>query len=109
MYAFRRLGKVFPPGDYVRAELEARGWSQGDLARIVGRPLQVINLIINGRKAVTADTAAALGAAFGTGPQVWLNLESKFQLSQVTIDEAAIVARRQAMTRRPRRRALAKA
>ena len=42
--------EVFPPGEYLRDELEARVWTQGDFARIIGRPLQVVNEIINGRK-----------------------------------------------------------
>lgn len=71
---------VFPPGDFIREELESRGWTQADLARILGRPLQTVNLLINGRKSVTAQTAKALGVAFGTGPELWMNLEIAYQL-----------------------------
>ena len=72
--------ELFPPGDFIREELEARGWSQRDLAEILGRPLQSINQIINGRKAITAQTAKELALAFGTGPEVWMNLETQWQL-----------------------------
>ena len=57
--------EAFPPGNYIREEIEYRGWSQGDLARIMGRPVQVINQIINGSKAITARTARELEAALG--------------------------------------------
>src|SRR5436189_6436897 len=46
--AKRRLAQVFPPGEFIREELEARGWTQGDLAVILGRPIQVVNGIVNG-------------------------------------------------------------
>jgi ribosome-binding protein aMBF1 (putative translation factor) len=56
--------KVFPPGEFIRDELEARGWSRQDLAAILGRPIQVVNLIINGKKAITPETAKELAKAF---------------------------------------------
>ncbi len=85
--------EVFPPGDFIREELEARGWTQGDLARVLGRPLQTVNLIINGRKSVTAETAKALGVAFGTGPELWMNLETAYQLDTAPEPDPAIKRR----------------
>jgi addiction module HigA family antidote len=73
--------EVFPPGEFIREELEARGKTQGDLARVLGRPLQTVNQIINGRKAVTPQTAIELAHAFGTSPELWLNLESAYRLA----------------------------
>lgn len=78
----RRPAEVFAPGEYIREELEARGWTQGDLATILNRPLQAINEIINGKKRITAETAKAIAAAFGTSPEVWLNLENTYQLAK---------------------------
>lgn len=74
--------EAFPPGDLVREELEARGWTQGDLARLIGRPIQLVNQIVNGRKAITAQTAVELAEAFGTSPQVWMNLQATWALSK---------------------------
>lgn len=73
--------EVFSPGDFLREELEARGWTQGDPAHILGRPLQRVNEIINRRKRITAQTAKELGPAFDTGPEYWLNLENAYRLS----------------------------
>jgi len=92
----RTTAEVFPPGDFIREELESRGWSQGDLARIIGRPLQMVNQIINARKAITAQTAKELGAALGTGPEVWMNLEVQWQLRSAPEPDQAIVKRAKA-------------
>lgn len=49
----RSVASVFPPGDFIREELEARGWTQRDLAEILGRPIQAVNAIVNGKKEIT--------------------------------------------------------
>ena len=72
--------QVFPPGEYIREELETRGWTQGDLAAITGRPPQMISLLLKGNKIVTPETARDLAAAFGTSPQFWLNLDNAYRL-----------------------------
>lgn len=86
------LAEVFPPGDFVREELEARDWAQADLAEIMGRPVETINRIVTGKLAITPETARGLGAAFGTSAEMWLNLESTYQLSKV--DSDSLIARR---------------
>lgn len=72
--------QTFPPGEHIREEIEYRGWTQGDLARIMGRPLQVVNEIVNGCKAITAQTAYELEAALGPSAETWMNLETTWQL-----------------------------
>ncbi|HEX8342968.1 MAG TPA: HigA family addiction module antitoxin [Tepidisphaeraceae bacterium] len=89
--------EAFPPGEFIRQEIEARGWTQSDLARVIGRPLQTVNMIVNGKKAVTAETAKALGLAFGTGPELWLNLETAYRLHTTADADPAIVERAQAL------------
>jgi HTH-type transcriptional regulator/antitoxin HigA len=84
---------VFPPGDFLREELEARGWSQKDLAEILGRPFQTVNAIINGKKEITPETAIALAAALGTSAEFWLNLETAHRLAQIPPADPAIAAR----------------
>ena len=102
--AKRPVAQVFPPGDFIREELEARGWTQGHLARIIGRPVQAINAIVNAKKEITPATAVALGAAFGTSAEFWLNLEIAYRLAQAGPADPAIAARaRQALTTSSRR------
>src|SRR5690242_18290166 len=86
--------EVFPPGEYVRDELEARGWTQQDLALILGRPANAINQIIAGKRSITPETAKGLAAAFGTSAEFWMNLENAYQLAQVQADDDDDVAKR---------------
>ncbi|HLO86110.1 MAG TPA: HigA family addiction module antitoxin [Nostocaceae cyanobacterium] len=72
--------RVPTPGRIVNRELEARGWTQKDLAEIMGRPVQTINEIIRGTKQITPETAIELSQAFGTSPEFWTNLEAQYRL-----------------------------
>lgn len=76
----RRPAEAFPPGDFIKEEMGERGWTQQDLAEILGKPLPTINGIVNGKKAILVDTARRLAAAFGTSAQFWMNLETSFRL-----------------------------
>jgi HTH-type transcriptional regulator/antitoxin HigA len=72
--------EVFPPGEFLADELEARGWPQVEFAAIIRRPVKLVNEIIAGKKAITPETAREFAAALGTSPQYWLNLENAYQL-----------------------------
>lgn len=74
--------EVFSPGDHLREEMDARGWSQAELAEILGRPAAAVSEIINGKRAITPTTAKELSAAFGTTPMLWLNLEARYQINR---------------------------
>jgi HTH-type transcriptional regulator/antitoxin HigA len=75
--------RVPTPGKILSRELEARGWTQKDLAEIMGRPVQTINEIIRGSKQITPETAIELSQALGTSPEFWTNLEAKYRLHLV--------------------------
>jgi addiction module HigA family antidote len=85
------LAKAFPPGDFIREELEDRGWTQQQLADRMGRPLQTVNMIVNGRKAITAETASQLEDVFGPSAIYWMNLESTWQLYKLSQQRQKIV------------------
>jgi HTH-type transcriptional regulator/antitoxin HigA len=85
--------EVFPPGEFIREELQARRWTQADFARILGRPLQVVNQIINGKTRITVETAKEIGLALGTGPELWLNLENQYRLNTTAEPDQAIARR----------------
>jgi HTH-type transcriptional regulator/antitoxin HigA len=72
--------RVPTPGKILSRELEARGWTQKDLAEIMARPVQTINEIIRGSKQITPETAIELSQALGTSPEFWTNLEAKYRL-----------------------------
>lgn len=85
--------EVFPPGDFIREELEARGWTQDVLADVIGTSLRLVNEIITGKRAITVETARALAEAFETSPNLWMNLESAYRLSRSRPRDDAIARR----------------
>jgi HTH-type transcriptional regulator / antitoxin HigA len=76
----RNVAAAFPPGEFIKEELEARGWSQEDFAEIMGRQSSIISGLVNGKRAVSPDIASDLASAFGTTAQFWMNLETAYQL-----------------------------
>jgi HTH-type transcriptional regulator / antitoxin HigA len=74
--------RVPTPGRILMRELEARGWTQKDLAEITGRPIQTINEIVQAKKQITPETALELAEAFGTSAEFWTNLEIGYRLHQ---------------------------
>jgi len=91
--------EVFPPGEFLADELEARGWTQSEFAEIIRRPTKLVNEIIAGKKIVTPETAREFSAALGTSPQYWLNLESAYQLGKTAPSPAAQTITRDANLR----------
>lgn len=83
--------EVFPPGEFLREELEARSWSQQELADILDRPPRLISELIAGKRAITPETAKGLADAFGTSPDYWMNLEGQYQLSKVKVPNDNVV------------------
>lgn len=64
------------PGEVLREEfLGPLGMSQEKLARAMGVSFQTVNLIVNGKRSITADTAVRLGRALDTSPELWMNLQ----------------------------------
>jgi HTH-type transcriptional regulator / antitoxin HigA len=77
----RNNSAVHPPGFFINEELQARGWSQTDLAFITEQSEVQINHILKGRKVIDANLAVVLGDAFGVDPDFFIKLENKYQLS----------------------------
>ncbi len=68
------------PGEFLADELGEIGISAAALARIIHVPANRISQIIAGKRNITAATALRLGRYFGTGPQIWLNLQQAYEL-----------------------------
>ena len=69
------------PGEVLREEfLIPLNMSAGALAKACGVPRTRIERLVNEETSVTADTALRLGRAFGTSPEVWLNLQNDFDV-----------------------------
>lgn len=72
----RVLAEVFPPGEYILDELEARGWRPADLAWIMGVHANVVSALLSGRRGISAEMSKKLGAAFDVSPEFFLNLQA---------------------------------
>ena len=85
------------------AELKALGMSAAALSREIGVPVNRITAIINGTRAVTADTALRLGHWFSTSPEFWLDLQKLYELriarENVGADVAKLPTRRKRKAR----------
>jgi antitoxin HigA-1 len=68
------------PGEILADELQELGMSAAEMARTLHVPTNRITQILNGQRAITADTALRLGQWFGTGPELWLNLQKAYEL-----------------------------
>ena len=68
------------PGRIIRREIAARGLSGHRLALELGIPPDRISKILNAKRGITADTALRLGRYLATGPQIWMNLQSTYEL-----------------------------
>ena len=69
-----------PPGEMLAETLSDMGMTQGQLAEKMGIPIQRVNLIINGHRSISAETAILLARAFGTTPHYWLNAQNDVDL-----------------------------
>ena len=68
------------PGEVLADELAELGVSPSQLARVIDVPVNRVTQILHGRRAITADTALRLGRWFGTGPEIWLDLQTDYEL-----------------------------
>jgi antitoxin HigA-1 len=72
---------VIHPGEVLKDEfLVPYGLSANKLAHAIGVPANRISAIVNGTRGITGETAVLLGHAFGTTPEFWLNLQSRYEL-----------------------------
>jgi addiction module HigA family antidote len=68
------------PGEILADELEELGITPTELSRQIAVPPNRVRQIIQGKRAITGDTALRLGHWFQTSPQFWLNLQAAYDL-----------------------------
>jgi addiction module HigA family antidote len=87
---------MFHSSRFPKREMAARKLSANRLSLDIGVPVpsgRVTN-ILNGRRAITADTAVRLGLYFGTSAQFWLDLQSRYDIGVVEREKGAALAKR---------------
>lgn len=82
----RKLDPIYPGEILLEEFMKPLGVSQNGLARDIDVPVARINDIVHGRRAITADTALRLGKYFGTSAELWLNLQTEYDLRRATRD-----------------------
>lgn len=76
----KKLGDPIHPGEILADELDYIGMNAAELAERLGVPKNRMYQIINEERSITADTALRLGAFFGCGPDIWMNLQKAYEL-----------------------------
>lgn len=72
------------PGEILMEDfIEGFGITQNKLAVSIGVPPRRINEIVHGKRGITADTAIRLARYFGTSEDLWMNLQSNYELRLV--------------------------
>lgn len=75
------MGRILiHPGEHLADELQALGMSANELAKELGVPTNRLTQIIAGKRGISGDTALRLGRWFGTGPDIWMNLQKNYEL-----------------------------
>lgn len=86
----RQVAEAFPTGVFIQEEMDARGWSEEDVAlRMGGRREFDYNLLCLGlmlhvhdkRLILDLETAEGLGRAFDVSPELFLNLDAAWRAS----------------------------
>ncbi|MGE0704009.1 MAG: HigA family addiction module antitoxin, partial [Vicinamibacterales bacterium] len=80
------------PGETLREVLERLDITQSELAERTSRPKKTINEIIQGKAAITPETALQLERVLGIDASFWLNLERGFRAAQARSDERVRLA-----------------
>ena len=70
------------PGEILREELEELGCSARELARALDVPVNRVTGILREERGISADTALRLARYFNSSPELWLNLQSAYDLRQ---------------------------
>ena len=81
------------PGEHLADELRAQNMSASELARRIKVPTNRVTGILNGQRAITADSALRLGHFFGTSAEFWLNLQSVHDLRVAEAEAGSLIER----------------
>jgi addiction module HigA family antidote len=88
------MAPIVHPGRLLKREMAARKLSANRLSLDIGVPSGRVTDILNGRRAITADTAVRLGRYFGNTAQFWLDLQGQYEIGVVEREKGAEIARR---------------
>jgi HTH-type transcriptional regulator/antitoxin HigA len=91
------------PGEVIKRLMEERGWSQSDLAYMLGVPAATINQLVNSKRPITAEMAKLLGVAFERPAESFIELQGRWSLAAASDPTDAVRERVHAQSRFPLR------
>jgi addiction module HigA family antidote len=84
---------IIHPGEHLAEELKELGMSAAEFARQLKVPTNRVTSILNGQRAITAETALRLAHFFGTSAEFWLNLQNIYELRRATEKSGKLIKR----------------
>lgn len=92
------------PCDYLRNKLEFKGWTQRDLAWVLGVPAQSVCLLLSGKRGISASMALALSDALGISPEFLMYLQMAYDISTAKAPSEDVARRARSLTSGSRRK-----
>lgn len=81
------------PGELLREEiLPALGRTRAEIAQLLGVSRQALHAVLAERASVTPEMALRLGKLCGNGPELWLALQTRYDLERLRREKAAEIA-----------------
>lgn len=75
------------PGELIKDELKERNMTQKELSKLTGIKPSVLSETINGKRSVSLSVAMALEKALGIPAEMWMNLQTQYDLDSAQIAE----------------------
>ncbi|MSP96969.1 MAG: addiction module antidote protein, HigA family [Betaproteobacteria bacterium] len=72
--------RAIHPGEILKGEIEELNLSANVFAKALDVPTNRITAILNGQRAITADTALRLARFFGSSPDFWMSLQTGYDV-----------------------------
>src|SRR4051812_22518860 len=80
------------PGSHLAEYIEVKGWTQAEFARIADLTAKLVSTIVSGKNPVTPETAIKFERVLGLKAEVWLNLQTNWDLFQARAEQDAIAS-----------------
>ena len=78
------------PGRAVRGCLDELNLSVTDAAAVLDETRPMLSRVINGKSAISPEMSLRLSKAFGSTPEMWLRMQTAYDLAQARLNEDAI-------------------
>jgi len=75
------------PGEMIKDELKERNMTQKQLSELTGIKPSVLSETVNGKRSVSLSVAMALEKALGIPAEIWMNLQTQYDIDSANIEE----------------------